>query len=400
VKYARIIGLAAVAAMVLTATVGASSASASVETTLCKTNTEYSHCASGNRYASETAISASASSSVTFASSVFGVKFDVVCGESQIEGHTSSAQGSPQPIYVSKVEFQKCVFNGGESCTVATTNLGHSGSLEWNGTQNGKATLGSTTVNIQCPGIPVCEFTGAPGGTLTGGNPASLAIAETSLSKTSGGFPCPATATLKPATYTVNAPKPAYVALAAAPTTGFCKAEEAVCKPENAYPKGTSIAAEAYYFQLSAPISYLGELSCKKATVSASSEALYAEPLPLAVSTSFNECYWSKNNPEKCTVSSSGFFSSVSHKAGTVDGTLAGQGKLTIECPGLPTCGYTVAKEAEQRFTGGGISPQFVIAAAPLENPSPSIVCPEKAKLTALFEVSSPKPLYVSDIAH
>jgi hypothetical protein len=180
-------------------------------TILCKSNPTSSVCPLAERYAAETALKASSAEILKIATSIVTVK----CAAPGLEGKTAAQSGYPLATTISALSFSNCGTNGlMNNCTLTPENLPTSASLLWAGGENGTLGLGGVGAKpgwyVKCGEILDCKLRVQSTATLKGGNPAQLALPETTLS-TEGGLLCPAKATLNPITYTVNAPKPVYV---------------------------------------------------------------------------------------------------------------------------------------------------------------------------------------------
>ena len=165
-KYVKVLGLAAVAAMALMAFLGASTASATV---LCKTQLTSGCAAAGWAYPSGTLISASLEASATLETT--GGTPIVTCETGLVEGSTTNAGSSADTVdgNLSKLEFGGCT---------RTVDVLNKGSLEvhWiSGTDNGTVTSKSAEVTINTPfgncvygtaatGTHIGTITATPGG--------------------------------------------------------------------------------------------------------------------------------------------------------------------------------------------------------------------------------------------
>ena len=174
-KYVKMLGLAAVAALALMAFLGAGSASATV---LCKTAA--SPC--GSEWLKTGSLS---SSLVKEGSSVLkstGGAIEDTCSASTTGGSITS-QGENQPVVgsVNELTFTEC--------TNTTTVLNQNGTLELEGeTVSAKG----FEVTVVAAGVS-CVYSAGTGttlGTFTGGNPAIIHI-NAVVNKKSGSFLCP-----------------------------------------------------------------------------------------------------------------------------------------------------------------------------------------------------------------
>ena len=204
-KYLKMLGLAAVAAMALMA-FGAGTASA---TKLCSTNTNP---CTGTVYGKGTAIKTQLQAG-TIANLTTSTG-NVTCTTSSIEGKTTSGGGGtgvPVEGEITSLKFSSCTLDvfGSPSCTVTATGIPTK--VEANATSNGNGTLstGSAGATVNCAGWINCTFT-APGIllTVTGGNPAHVTATQEVLA--GSGVLCPSEARWD-ATYEVTAPKPLFL---------------------------------------------------------------------------------------------------------------------------------------------------------------------------------------------
>jgi hypothetical protein len=180
VKYAKIMSLAAVAAVAIMALVGAGSASA---TTMCKKNE--SPCSSANQWPSGTKFTAVSSEALLTGS------LEVHCA-STIELTTNATSGSPLAGTVNALKWTSC----GGGCTSATTTTLPSGSLEASSGGNGTMTAEGAVVELKpCLGFFTCvatasnaslAFTGGSGGSEAADAKATASNVPVSIS----GFGC------------------------------------------------------------------------------------------------------------------------------------------------------------------------------------------------------------------
>jgi hypothetical protein len=216
-KYLKMLGLAAVAAMALMAFVGAGTASATV---LCKTQLTTGCAASGWDYPAGTTIDATLKSPTSTATleTTGGTTLDT-CTGSTVHGKTETTGSSTTTVsgkLTSELNAEGdpkgLTWSG---CTVPTTTLA-AGSLEihWiSGTDNGTLTASGAEVTVNTGFFGACVYgtgTGKDLGTLLGGSPATLAIStNVTLTKNESGL-CPSE-TKWTATYEVTTPKPLFV---------------------------------------------------------------------------------------------------------------------------------------------------------------------------------------------
>lgn len=184
-KYLKMLGLAAMAAAVLMAIVGAGTASATV---ICKNNLNTEKCSEPYAVGTEGTASLAAGTTALFATTE-GEVLDT-CTESTIKSTLKEAGSSTTTVKsgVSTMTFGKCTF--------ATKVLnGGSAELHWiKGTDNGTLTTFNTEVTINTVFFGSCVYgapsTGIDVGTTVGGNPGSMTL-NTVFPRISGSFICP-----------------------------------------------------------------------------------------------------------------------------------------------------------------------------------------------------------------
>ena len=202
-KYLKMLALAAVAAMALTAFLGAGSASATV---LCKTQmTEGCH-AAGWAYPKGTLIDASLEAGTTLRLKDTAGNTLVTCTASTVKGETTNTGSStetPDGI-VSVLTFAPC------DSTVHTIKTGIL-EVHWiPGTDNGTLTSKEAEVTVTIFGVS-CGYSTGNGtdvGIATGG---SMGTGDFNaiVKKSNGGFLCPETAVWEGA-YTITEPAGAF----------------------------------------------------------------------------------------------------------------------------------------------------------------------------------------------
>jgi hypothetical protein len=187
----KMLGLAAVAALSLVAFIGTSAASAA-NTTLC--NTASNPCPAANQYASGTTLNAALQTGTNAVLTTSGGLFNptVTCTASTVRVVTSAQTGNPLPGSVTALTFTGCTSaNPTGTCTVTVNNLPYTGNINYTAPGNGSMTVNSPNVTVACSGLPTCSYTAASAtGTVTGGNPATVAFTSVPLS-VAGGFGCP-----------------------------------------------------------------------------------------------------------------------------------------------------------------------------------------------------------------
>jgi len=204
-KYVKMLGLAAVAALALMAFVGVGSASA---TTLCKTNS--TPCPAEWKVKKGDKLTASLDPKTT---ALLQAGFaNVTCTESHVEGTVENEGSETETVSgpVTSVTFGSC------NCEEVKVNVGGSLELHYTEKMNGTLTSKGATATVKCAGVTCKYKTAASGthmGTLTGsdatGGAATLDIA-THLEKHEGSFLCANSAEWT-ASYVVTTPNPLYV---------------------------------------------------------------------------------------------------------------------------------------------------------------------------------------------
>jgi hypothetical protein len=185
-KHVKMLGLVTVAAMALTAFLGASSASATV---ICDTATNPCGAESIQTGSGEGSL---ASGSTLAIKSTSGTVEDTCTGSTVGVSLTSQGESQNAVGAVSTLTFT--------SCSNTTTVLEQAGTLELEGTTV-KAKGFEVTINAAVSCV-YSAGTGSTLGTATGGSPATVDISAV-LNKKSGSFLCPAD-TKWEATYTVT----------------------------------------------------------------------------------------------------------------------------------------------------------------------------------------------------
>lgn len=209
-KYVKMLGLTAVAAMALTAFLGAGSASATV---LCKTKVTEGCAAAGWSYGVNTTIHATQEKGTTAVLEAGSTTLDT-CTTSTVHGFVEKA-GDTNSTVSGDIKTLTWGEPGTTPCTNTTDTLKIGGlEVHWiSGTDNGTLTAtGETEVTINTI-FGSCVYGSGKAldlGTITGGSPATIDI-HASVPKISGNFACPSTGTWT-ASYEVTEPTPLYVA--------------------------------------------------------------------------------------------------------------------------------------------------------------------------------------------
>jgi hypothetical protein len=199
-KYLKMLGLAAIAAMGLMAFLGAGSASATV---LC-TTTDTPDCSVGWDYPANTTIDASLNGTATLEAG--STKLDT-CTGGTVHGFTSNTGSTTTTVSGS---IDELTWTG---CTNTTDTLTN-GSLEihWiSGTHDGTVTGKGSEVTVNTLGVTCTYGTGSGTdlGTLESGTEPKLKI-STTVPKIAGSFICPSNASWT-AEYIITEPHALYI---------------------------------------------------------------------------------------------------------------------------------------------------------------------------------------------
>jgi hypothetical protein len=239
VKTLKLIGLAALAAMALMAYAGVGTAAAS-ETMLCKSATNSPSCAESDRYPEGTTFEAVSSG-----------KIKILNGPNTIECNSTAKGQTGKGGEEAAVNFSSWTFsNCNLGCKEVNFKALPSGSLRWGSGSNGTLNLhegtGRPTLSLYCPFVyEHCTYT-FPNLSFQGGSTAQLVATKAAMKWLSGTkYFCKGELQLE-ATFNVNSPTPAYLAVEGTlkPVSVFCKVSQTPCSPENIYPEGTVIKAK------------------------------------------------------------------------------------------------------------------------------------------------------------
>lgn len=401
-KTRNLLGLAVLAAVALTVSLGSGTALA--KTTLCKSNVNQPLCPASERYPSGTSLQAKTESGAKLVIAMAPGYGSVSC-DSSLEGTSTAEVAQPLPVTFSSWSLSSCEALAGGSYSPCETTFVKlpSGSLSWTtgskGTMQVKVGESNPEWHVNCEGLYDCIYSAPSALTFEGGNPAKLAASETSLTllrdehSPFGG--CAKSATLKATSFTVNSPKPVYVAQPPLEEahTRLCKsALYASCPSESTYPFGTTIEAEAPSLEIN---NHGWKATCGKTTLSLKTQAVGAEPLPLG-SMAFNasECLGLGN----CTLK----MSNPSTAAG-IERSNAYEGQfvfypeslLTLTCGTFAKCTYWMAATPAKFHGGEGSQPAyFSWTNAPISLWSGEGACTSENFLTAKFTVTNLNPLF------
>jgi hypothetical protein len=195
-KYLKILGLAAIAAMALMAFAGTASADV-----LCKAAPNAAgECptASGD-YASGTVFTSESTNAKLTVTG--GIVSSVTCGKSNVSlKNTSTGSNTPGTAVngeVTQVSWANCVASNGSSCTVSESK-GYTGTVKATNDE-GEGTVvvnGSATTTVDCTSFGLnfkCTYKPTAAGLdlkLVGANPATITATEQPLTLEAGGFGC------------------------------------------------------------------------------------------------------------------------------------------------------------------------------------------------------------------
>jgi hypothetical protein len=204
-KHVKMLGLAVVAVVALTALLGAGSASATV---LCKTLPSKGVC--GSKYPANTLFSAKATGATLETNTE-----NVTCKTSSTAVKNTAESGSPLPGEVTSLSFGECTSSSNAACTVTSVGTPWTGSVAWTSGGNGTLTVANGGARVSCGfGFLQCRF-GAKSLSLEiqGGNPAKVIANKVPLEMTAeeGFLKCPTEAKWT-ATYETTSPTALWVA--------------------------------------------------------------------------------------------------------------------------------------------------------------------------------------------
>ncbi len=217
-KYIKILGLAAVAAMALMAFVGASSASATVLCSQTPSGTPAA-CPTASTYGAGTTITGTAEGAL-----LTNNLNPVECEHSETEARITNTGGASSTVVgtIEELNFTGCSTTNIPitNCTVTVEHLPYLGEVHWTeGTHNGTLTglnhgNGVPGAKVVCGTVINCRFSAEPTLDVNGGNPASVLANEESLTISGGGLLmpiCPSTAKWD-AEYVATSPTAIWVA--------------------------------------------------------------------------------------------------------------------------------------------------------------------------------------------
>jgi hypothetical protein len=213
-KYLKMLGLAAVAAMGLMAFLGAGTASATV---VCTTPNETNACAEAWHEPAGTIWDASLDPGSTAVLEATGGGLEDTCSESTVAGKQENTGSDTETVKVEvpkEIKVTEKVVPGLSfgNCTKPTKVLNPEGTMEFHwisGTDNATVTATGFEVTVEAVGGVSCVYSAgaAPGtdlGTATGGSMGTIDVSAI-VNKKSGSFLCPADSVWT-ASYTITDP--------------------------------------------------------------------------------------------------------------------------------------------------------------------------------------------------
>jgi hypothetical protein len=358
VKYVKILGLAAIAAATMIATLGAETASG---TALCE-DSQTTNCTS--HVALGTSVRFSAEESIKLLGP-FGLIIDT-CTESNVEGPTTSPGGSAGVAVSGEVKvltFAKCTRTTtvGTKSTLSVQNIA--------GTDNGTVTSSGATVTVhEIPGFGTCSFVteNTSIGTLTGSlTTPTFDISATIPSETSG---CPSgTWSGK---YVYSGSTPFIVASTTSGNATLCENNQTTsCTNHVAVGTTLKFSAEET-IKLQGPFNLIID-TCTVSTVEGPTTSTGSSTEPVrgvANVLTFENCTRPTTVGTEDTLS-------VQNIAGTDNGTVTSSGAtVTVhEVPGFGTCSFLTNNTDIGTLTGSTTTPTFDISAT---IPSETKGCP------------------------
>jgi hypothetical protein len=383
-KAVKILGLVVAAALLTAAFAGASSAAAA-STTLCSISEN--PCAEANRHPAG-AFEAKNTTTVSLDTSVANIK----CTGSTMSGETLAASGDPLPMKFNGWLLGACATAGGTKCTTTEVGQPSSGAIAWTGGNKGALKVssggsGDPGWNLKCGFLISCDFTSDM--VLDYSSSSVQAVAEPL--KTSGSF-CPAAATFS-GTYQVTKPAPSYVAQteAGTPGTTFCNEGYVTCFGSDRYPSGTALSASSNDVQIKSVT--WPTLSCTS-NLSGEIGATGSGGLPVTIGNlTLSGCKTQAGTA--CTTEVYG-----APYPGTASWTSGGDGELAVEdtvsvkmvCGFQLNCTITFA-QPHVAITGGNPARLTIGGIEGQTSGSPCLSLPH---LSATYDVTSPKPLFVA----
>jgi hypothetical protein len=205
-KYLKMLGLAAVAALALMAVMGAGTASAKV----CSNSGAGASCGTGHGNEYTGAVTAT----TTEAKLTSGF-INVTCHSHASGSITNSATGTGS---ISELSFTGCVDNFGRTCTAATTGRPYHASVVVSTKPNGTMTVSNVAGEFTCKNPfntaenVTCKYaTPTATTTVTGGAPAKITATGVKLSRQTGSHALCSSEASWHGTYTVSTPASLFI---------------------------------------------------------------------------------------------------------------------------------------------------------------------------------------------
>jgi hypothetical protein len=381
VKRVSILALAAVAALALTAAIGAGTASATV---LCKSNASET-CPSLDLYGNETKLSASLEWGTNLTIETGRGEIIYQCKESKIEAQVSDAGGEGKAVTTKDSAYS---FGG---CTGKATLLkAGKWEIKSSGSGNGEIIDWGTVLQIEVLGF-TCEYEFAHNSELRGSSSLPKIYVHGHLERV-GTYYCPPNLWMS-GTYNVT-PVPLFVEQHGPQATTLCKAAEEHCSEANRYAPETKLAASlksGTSFQIERTNAEIWE-ACTSSTIEGkvtdAGGGFGGASLADVSGMSVGGCTWT-------TVAAAAlpWHTEIVRTATVGNGTQTirgfkievNTGTLTCIWGGNPTFAVT-----------GGSEPELRASHALLERQGGSALCPTKMYLNATYVLSAPTPLYVT----
>jgi hypothetical protein len=380
VKRFSLLAVAAVAALAITAALGAASASATV---LCKTAN--ASCPTADIIGAGTEISATLQEKAVF--KLNGAVFST-CNKGSIKVQLTDAGGDARNVQAKDTSYSL------SECTYITsfTNTGR-WEISSSGSNNGSVVDLESIIQMTVSGA-ACKYRFPSSSELKGGTTAKLVV-NGAATRASGSDPaCPETLTMS-ATYSVSSPAPLYVE-EHGPLVVLCKVSGANCAEGNRYGVGTKLSASLKP-GTSVVLTETGEEGsnldvCKSSSLEGevTNAGITTETVKADITgASFGSCTWAT------TVESLPWHSEIKRSAVTGNGTQTINGiRLKVAIPLFGSCYY--GGSATFALTGGAGAELSANKVTVEKLTGSSMGCPPKALLSATYLVSSPNPLYVT----
>jgi hypothetical protein len=375
---------AALAALVLTAAIGAASASATV---LCKTASTV--CQPSDVYGSGTEISASLRSGTKAVFKTTGGETWSSRSQGSMKFQTTDSGGEGKGVGTKDTSYTL------SECTWVTSFPTYgTGAITYSGSGNGTFYHGETIIRMIVFGL-TCNYTFPYVSEVKGGSSATVAANGTASRAVGSSLSCPTSLQMS-AEYTVSSPAALYVEERGVNPVVLCNANEEHCAEANRYGTGTKVTAA-----LKAGSSFKLEETGSEGEVldNCTSSALGGETTSAGgassdtvgvdiSSASFSGCSWS-------TVPVALPWHTTIRRGTSGNGTQTLSGfAVEVRIPFFGKCLYG----GSPTFTvTGGSGAELSANKVKVEKlAGSSVTCPSQALLSATYVLSSPSPLYVT----